>query len=288
MDDRDYVLAVNANSRDFQTLSVQGVATWRCVDPKVAAERVDFTVDLRSGAHKGEPVAQIESLVNGLVKSVVEAYIGARDVRAIIEAGVGALVADVESVIASTGRLAPMGIELVGIRLSDLVPSPDLVRALKAPTMEALQMKADEAGFARRAAAVEKESQIAKNELAAKIGLERDNAELIGKKLANEMEETRGKAARDEVAALGAAKQTEVGALAAARQIELVEGAKIAAEKARADILRSLPADTLMADALKEGLAKMGKVNNLTIGPDAMQMIAGAIGKASAAQKDGA
>jgi len=31
----------------------------------------------------------------------------------------------------------------------------------------------------------------------------------------------------------------------------------------------------LMADALKEGLAKMGKVNNLTIGPDAMQMIAG-------------
>ena len=56
------------------------------------------------------------------------------------------------------------------------------------------------------------------------------------------------------VRTIAAAKQIEVAAVANAKQIDLVEGAKIAAEKQRADILRSLPADLAAPEVIERVL----------------------------------
>ncbi|TIV56530.1 SPFH domain-containing protein, partial [Mesorhizobium sp.] len=49
MDDREMTLFVKGRSQDFQTVAVQGTIGWRVVDPARLAERVDFSIDLRTG-----------------------------------------------------------------------------------------------------------------------------------------------------------------------------------------------------------------------------------------------
>ena len=56
MDDRELTLFVKGRSRDFQALSLQGALTWRIVDPDRLAERIDFTIALDGGGHRGEPL----------------------------------------------------------------------------------------------------------------------------------------------------------------------------------------------------------------------------------------
>ena len=51
VDDRELSLSVTARSSDFQDVSVQGVITYRVADPVALAERVDFTIDTRTGVH---------------------------------------------------------------------------------------------------------------------------------------------------------------------------------------------------------------------------------------------
>ena len=59
MADREMTFVVNAQSADFQDLAVQGSILWRVVDPGRLAERVDFTLDLKTGKPLAEPEAQI-------------------------------------------------------------------------------------------------------------------------------------------------------------------------------------------------------------------------------------
>ncbi|TGS34765.1 band 7 protein, partial [bacterium M00.F.Ca.ET.180.01.1.1] len=106
------------------------------------------------------------------------------------------------------------------VRLTNLTPTSELERALQTPTFEALQQKADEATFQRRALAVEKERAIAENELANKTELARREKLLI----AEEAENARNRAA-------GAAEAQQIEAGAEAERIRAIEGAKVEAER---------------------------------------------------------
>src|SRR3546814_15562950 len=72
-----------------------------------------------------------------------------------------------------------IGLAIVAVRLNNLAPSSELERALQTPTFEALQHKADEAMFERRALAADKERAIAENELGNKTELARRAKQLI-------------------------------------------------------------------------------------------------------------
>ncbi len=93
-------------------------------------------------------------------------YLGASPIGALLDAGPEPLRAVLERVLFAAPALAEIGIAAVAVRLTNLAPTSELERALQTPTFEALQQKADEATFARRALAVEKERAIAENELA--------------------------------------------------------------------------------------------------------------------------
>src|SRR3546814_16416725 len=78
-----------------------------------------------------------------------------------------------------------IGLAIVAVRLNNLAPSSELERALQTPTFEALQQKADEAMFERRALAVDKERAIAENELGNKTELARREKQLIAEESEN-------------------------------------------------------------------------------------------------------
>lgn len=278
-DDRDHILQISATTSDFQTISVQGVATWRAAEPLILAERIDFSVDLRTGQYRGDPIAQIESLMDGLMKVVVERFVGAHTLAQVLNGGVGPLLAAVESEVGTSPRLEDIGINLAGVRLSSLTPAPDLVRALRQPTLELLQQAADEATFARRAAAVQKEAAIAENETTAKIRLEQQRSELIASERDNAVALAKAEKESAEIQAHSAAETRRITARSEAEAIVSLDEARLRGERERAEIAKSAPEVVVIADAIKQGLAG-SKIGTLNLGPDVVGLIATALKQA--------
>ena len=75
--------------------------------------------------------------------------------------------------------IVEMGISVMSITFTTISPTAEIARALEADYREGLQKKADEAIYARRAAAVEQERTIKENELSTEITLEEKRQKLI-------------------------------------------------------------------------------------------------------------
>lgn len=278
-DDRDNVISVSATTRDFQAVSVQGLATWRAADPIRLAERVDFSVDPETGVWRADPIAQVEALIDGLFQSAVEGYVAARPIAAVLDQGIAALSEAVEAEIAATPRLADIGLALAGFRLANLTPSPELVRALRQPTIEKLQQGADEATFARRAAAVEKEAAIAENETRARIRLEEERAALIARERDNALARAQTEAETARIAAESESATSGIAAAAEADAVRITDAAKLMGERARAEIAAAMPEVVVIAEALKQGLGA-AHIGTLNLGPDVMAQLATQFGAA--------
>lgn len=271
MDDREMTLFVKGRSQDFQTVSVQGTIGWHVTEPERLAERVDFSINLASGRTQGEPIERIEARITGIANQAVLEYLAQAPVRALLDAGPEPLRAKLEGALAADPALAEIGVAAVAVRLTNLAPSSELERALQTPTFEALQQKADEAMFERRALAVEKERAIAENELATKTELARREKLLI----AEEAENARSRAA-------GLAEANQVEAAAEAERIRTVEGAKADAEQQRIAVYRDLPPAILLGLAAQQLAGKLETIEHVNITPDLLATLLGEFRKAPA------
>lgn len=185
LDDQELPFLLKGQSADFQDLAVQGEILWRVAEPELLAERIDFALDLSSGFHKGQPVDQIDNLLISLIRRFTVMHLTGRGIRDLLAEGIAPLQEAVMAGVTGDERLDAMGLEIINVSVAEVAPSSELARALQAPTYEELQQKADEASFARRALAVEKERAIAENELGNKIELASRQKELIAREDAN-------------------------------------------------------------------------------------------------------
>ncbi|KQQ14064.1 band 7 protein [Methylobacterium sp. Leaf123] len=268
MDDREMTLFVRGRSADFQAVAVQGSIGWHVADPERLAARVDFSLDLRTGRLQGEPVERIEARIAGLANQTVLQFLGGAPVRALLDAGPEALRGQVQATLAADPSLAEIGVAVVSVRLTNLAPSSELERALQTPTYEALQQKADEATFARRALAVEKERAIAENELATKTELARRESLLIAEEAQN---------ARNRAQARAEAEGIEAGA--EAERIRMVEGARTEAERARVAIYRDVAPGTLLGLAAQALAGKLDTIEHVNVTPDLLATLLGEVRK---------
>ena len=264
MDDREMAVFVKGRSQDFQSVAVQGTLTWRVLDPELLASRVDFSLGLLTGAYRSEPIQRIETRLAGLVNQAALQYLAQAPVRALLDAGPEPLRHRLETALAGDPALNEIGIGVTAVRLTNLAPSSELERALQTPTFEALQQKADQATFERRALAVEKERAIAENELVNRTELARREMLLITQEAEN---------ARNRATGLAEAQQVE--AAAEAERIRTVESAKAEAEQARMTIYRDLPPGVMLGLAARELAGKLDRVEHLNVTPDLLATLVG-------------
>ncbi len=262
MDDRETTIFVKGRSADFQTVNVQGVLAWRVAEPDRLAERIDFTIALGNGSYVGQPIERIETRLAGLVNQAALDYLAKTPVRGLLDAGIEPLRAQLELALANDPALVEIGLAVVSVRLDNLAPSSELERALQTPTFEALQQKADEATFERRALAVDKERAIAENELANRVELARREAELI-------TEETRNMKDR----ASGQAEAQQVEADAEANRIRVVEAAKAEAEQGHMAVVKDLPSNILLGLAAREFAGKLDTIEHLNVTPELLSSL---------------
>ena len=266
VDDRDTDFAFPLRTQDFQVVSVQGTATWRAADPAVLAGRTDFTVDLRTGRLRSDPLDRIANILIGLAQYQAARYVEQRTVSVLLGEGSSPLQAQMGAALQGSEQLAGMGMEVVTVRLAGITPTAELSRALETPTFEKLQERADEATFSRRALAVEKERAIAENELATKVELARRQAALI------EQEDENG---RRQAESRAAAKRIE--AAADADRAREIGRANVENERAQLEAARTADPALHHALAARAFAERLNRVEHLNITPELAAALLGAL-----------
>jgi hypothetical protein len=199
---RDVPFVFNEVTADFQAVTIQGQLTYRVADPRRLAELLDFSIRAGGAYASDDPEKVPERLVQAaqiLARSAVQA----RTLREVLVDS-GPLVSTVMSLLRDSDVVRMLGLEVLGLTVLALKPTPEIARALEAGAREALQRESDEAIYARRNAAVEQERRIRESELnteiavqekqrriretqmAAEIAVEQQRAELIAQRSENE------------------------------------------------------------------------------------------------------
>lgn len=269
----------HCRTSDFQDITAQGVITFRVVEPLKVAEQVDFTIDLKKGHYLGDPMDKLELSISQLAQQFAGGYMAERSLRTILSAGYTDLRTCMEEGLRDDSSLGGMGLEVLSVRVSSLLPTPDLEKALETPMREKIQQQADEAAFERRALAVEKERAIQENELNNRIELARREEQLITQEGNNAKQRASEKAQADKINVEAQAANLRIEAQSSAdanlmrskaesESIAMIEQAKLDVERERLACYGDLPPNVLMGLAAKELAGNLHTIEHLSLSPE--------------------
>lgn len=156
---------------DFQTVTVQGQVAYRTREPRKLAAMLNHALapDGRNYASDDpEKVApRIINVVEVLSKQIVKDLALKDALRAS-----SSVALSVTAALQQHAEIESLGLEILGVSISAIKPTPETSRALEAEAREAILKAADDAVFLRRNAAVENERAIRESELDTQIAVE--------------------------------------------------------------------------------------------------------------------
>ena len=155
---------------DYQNVTVQGQVTYRIADPRRTAVLLNFSLDAKGRYTSDDPEKLSQRLISQ-VQVAMRAEIQSTPLKDVLGAG-EAWVAEVRTTLQQAQTIAALGLEVLGLSVLAIKPTPETARALEAEAREALLRRSDEAIYARRNAAVEQERAIKENELNTEVAVE--------------------------------------------------------------------------------------------------------------------
>jgi hypothetical protein len=246
----DVGFVFNEATNNFQAVTVQGQFTYRIVDALAASSLLNYTIDLRYRKHVTEDPAKLAQRITNIIQMQTRAEIQKRSLEETLQQS-ESIAGAVFQQIKGQALLAGMGVELLSIYVISVKPTPEVGKALEAEYRETLLRKADEAIYARRAAAVEAERVIKERQLSSDIALEEQRKALI---------ELQGTSAQQEAEYRGKAFEVEAAYKTSALKKELT-------------IYDSRDARSILALAIKDLGANADKIGNLNITPDILAAV---------------
>lgn len=214
---------------DFQELAIQGSIAYRITDPLKAAESYDFS-NTKTADGQEKIADRLILTIQGHARRVVS--------RMTLEQALAAATTlgdDLTRELADDPIVAAAGLAIQSVQVSSVRPAPEIQQALQTEYREALQRQADQAIFARRAHALEKEREIKEREVATEIELAERRKTLIDTEARN--------------------------------KLKLAE-ASVKAQEMELAVYNSVPANIVTALALKGWAEKGAPIGNLSITPD--------------------
>jgi hypothetical protein len=156
---------------DFQTVTVQGQLSYRITQPERLAARLNFALRPDGRRYEGEDPVKLPARIVALAQVCLTARLQTLTLTQALVAP-AALAAQVHQELQQHPELGSLGIEVQGVAVLAIKPTPETARALEARTREAILREADEAIYVRRRAAVENERAIKESELDTEIAVE--------------------------------------------------------------------------------------------------------------------
>jgi len=158
-------------AHDFQALTVQGYVTYRISEPKKAASMLNFTLKADGKTYESDDPEELSERILGTVEVLAQQAVKELTLKEALQAS--DRIADlIASGLKNRADIASLGIEVLGVSIRGVKPTPDTAKALEAEAREAILKNADEAIFARRNFAVEQERAIRESELDTEIAVE--------------------------------------------------------------------------------------------------------------------
>lgn len=156
---------------DFQAVTIQGQVTYRVGDPKRLAAMLNYTLARDGETYAAEDPNKLPERVIHVINVLARAELQKLPLREAIRAS-DELVTAVKGRLIGAEEITALGLEVLGLSILAIKPTPETARALEAETREKLFREADEAVYARRNSAVEQERAIKENELNTEIAVE--------------------------------------------------------------------------------------------------------------------
>jgi len=180
----------NEITNNYQAITLQGHYTYQIKDAKKMAQLLDYSIDPESKTYKTNDPEKLELRITNVVQMATRSIIEKLALEEALRISMS-LAETVVDKVKEVPVMDEMGIELLSVTFNSIKATPEISKALEADYRESLQKKADEAIYARRAAAVEQERAIKENELNNQIALEEKRKTLIeleGNNLVNDAE----------------------------------------------------------------------------------------------------
>jgi regulator of protease activity HflC (stomatin/prohibitin superfamily) len=256
------------STADFQEVTIQGQVTYRISDPKKAAALLNHTLDNRGERYVSKDPEKLQQRVVNAINVLAKSRIQKLSLRAAMTGG-DSLVGEMESELTARQDIQSLGLEILGLSILAIKPTPDTARALEAETREQLLKEADDAVFTRRNASVEHERSIKENELRTEQAVQEKRHQIEKADTAHQiqLEESRCSLVNLEAA------NARTGADARAYALEAVLKAMAASDPRLVQVLASvsMQPDALIAAAMGEFAANADKIGELNLSPDLLR-----------------
>lgn len=276
-------------TRDFQAVTLQGQVGYRIAQPKTLAAQLNFVL-LPNGAYASDDPEKLPLRVLNAVKAQFRTLLQDVDLRALLH-GTGTLSKAARDALAAAPSLAALGVEVMDLSLLAVRPTPETARALEAPMREEILKQADDATYARRNAAIAQEQTIKESELRSELVVEQKKRQVRETQVESErviLEKRQGLQAQELAGKVGLEQQNaELVRLQSENQKQEAD-ARAYAMQALVQALQGLDARTLQAlmlgQASPETLMALGfqnladnaaKIGEFNFSPDLLRQLAG-------------
>jgi len=156
---------------DFQQVTIQGQLTYRVAEAKKLSALMNFTLAPNGREYASEDPKKLPQRLINHAQVLTRASLKSLRLRDALGQS-DALVASLRAGLQSADAISSIGIEILGLSILAIKPTPETSRALEAEAREQVLRQADEAVYSRRNAAVEQERNIKENELNTEIAIE--------------------------------------------------------------------------------------------------------------------
>ena len=167
----DQPFMLTLTTADFQSVTVQGKVTFRVSNPQLTASLLDFSLDEAGKAYTSEDPQRLGGRVATQVEVIIQQKVQAMALKEALRAS-AEIARHAESVLGERAGITALGLEVLGVSIQAVKPTPDIARALEAEAREANLKAADDAIYLRRMAALEKERSVRENELDTEVAVE--------------------------------------------------------------------------------------------------------------------
>ena len=156
---------------DFQGVTVQGQVTYRVSEPQRTAALMDFSLQPDGRGYASDDPQRLQDRLVMQVKVIVQQAVQALELKQALKAS-AAIARAAQQQLAANPEVRALGLEVLGVSIVAIKPTPDIARALEAEAREANLKSADDAIYQRRMAAVQNERAIRQNELDTEVAVE--------------------------------------------------------------------------------------------------------------------
>jgi len=280
----------NEVTSDFQTVSIQGQATFRIVDQVKVASLLNYTVKVGRGpvtyaSDDPQKLGQrVSTIIQVLTKKHIESLTMVQAIRS-SEKLAGLILADVRS----DEEIMELGIEIMGLSVLAVRPTKDTSSALEAETREKILKTADDAIYERRNASIEQERGVKENEYNTEIAVENKRRQVREAQLAAEQEELLKKQELEDatmdfsiaqaekrktlvaIESENARAQADAKAYEMQAMVDVLSGLDLEVVKALATV--DMEPGTLIANAFSTLASNTDKIGELNISPDLLREV---------------